>query len=397
MSLSEHLAKTATGGSSRRLNYWEALKDETVITLGSGDPDFDTPEHISQAAVDAIKRGETHYSPSQGILPLREAVATRYHRKYAVAVRPEEVQITPGAANALFIAIHSFIRPGDRVVILQPAMGYIINQVEMADGEVVPLWLENQEPLLDRKDELKALLNGARMLISTSPNNPTGRVLTSEEVELLVSMTSEEGCYLLSDEVYDELVFDSTYVTTALSFDRREHIILVNSFSKTYAMTGWRLGYLIASESLREVATRCSLMSVPHINTPTQYAGIAALSSDQGCVTEMVHEYEARRNALVAGLDEMPHIVPWHPDAGLFCFVDISATGLASSEVCERMLDESRVFTTPGTGYGIEGDHFIRLTFANASVATLEEACKRMAGFFASMNGKGVPAPKAST
>jgi aspartate/methionine/tyrosine aminotransferase len=385
MSLSERLAQTSTGSPSKLSKYWAALKDETVITLGGGDPDFDTPGHISQAAVEAIKRGETHYSPSQGILSLREAVAARYLRKYAVTISPDEIQITSGAANALFLAIHSFILPGDRVVILQPAMGYIINQVEMAGGVVVPFWLENQEPLLDRKDELKALLNGARMLISTSPNNPTGRVLTNEEVELLVSMTSEEGCYMLSDEVYDEVIFDGTQVTTALSFNERDHIIVVNSFSKTYAMTGWRLGYLIASEPLREVATRCFGLSVSHINTPTQHAGIAALNSDQEAVVEMVREYEKRRNALVAELRKIPGIVCWPPNAGLFCFVDISETGLDPAEIAERMLEEVRVFVIPGTGYGIHGNRFIRLTFANASVPVLEEAGERMARFFASL------------
>jgi aspartate/methionine/tyrosine aminotransferase len=385
MSLSERLAQTSTGSPSKASKYWAALKDETVITLGGGDPDFDTPGHISQAAVEAIKRGETHYSPSQGILSLREAVAARYLRKYAVIISPDEIQITSGAANALFLAIHSFIRPGDRVVILQPAMGYIINQVEMAGGVVVPLWLEKQEPLLDRKDELKRLLNGARMLISTSPSNPTGRVLTNEEVELLVSMTYEEGCYMLSDEVYDEVIFDGAQFTTALSFNKHDHIIVVNSFSKTYAMTGWRLGYLIASEPLREVATRCFGLSVSHINTPTQHAGIAALNSDQGAVIEMVREYGERRNALVAELRKIPGIVCWPPDAGLFCFVDISETGLDPGKIAEKMLEEVQVFVIPGTGYGIHGDRFIRLTFANASVPVLEEAGARMAIFFASL------------
>jgi len=397
MSLSEGLTRIAQGGPERRSKYWQALADETVITLGGGDPDFDTPEHIGQAAMDAINRGDTHYSPSQGILPLREAVAARYLRKQDVAIRPEEVQITSGAANALFLAIHSFVRPGDRVVIPQPAMGYIINQVRLAGGEVVPLWLGHDEPLHAREAELDELLADARMLICTTPNNPTGRILTQDEVRLAVDLTDKHGCYLLSDEVYDELIFSNASFSTALASPRRDHIMVVNSLSKTYAMTGWRLGYLIAAEPLREVTTRLFGFSVSHINTPTQYAGIAALNSDQGCVADMLREYESRRDALLGGLDGIPHIVPWRPEAGLFCFVDISATGLSSAEVCERLLEDVRVFTIPGAGYGIKGDCFIRLTFANAHAEALEEACQRMMGFFSSLDVSGSLGPTART
>jgi len=384
MSLSQNLEKWRTGSSGKRSKYWEALADDRVITLGGGDPDFNTPEHIGQAAIDAILRGDTHYSPSQGIAPLREAVAKRYLRKYGVNIKPDEVQITSGAANALFLAIHSIVRPGDRVVIPQPAMGYIIQQVELAGGEVVPLWLADRESLLDREEELDGMLSDSRMLICTTPNNPTGRIMSKDEVQLAVQLTEKHGCYLLSDEVYDEVVFDKASCSTALA-SRHDRLLVVNSLSKTYAMTGWRLGYLIAAQPLRETVTRLFGFSVSHINTPTQHAAIAALNSGQECVEAMVSEYEARRNALFEGLQRVPHIDPWRPEAGLFCFVDISATGLNASEVCERLLEDARVFTVEGTGYGVNGDKFIRLTYANECVEKLEEACRRMTEFFSSL------------
>jgi len=229
------------------------------------------------------------------------------------------------------------------------------------------------------------MLADARMLICTSPNNPTGRILSEDEVRLSANLTEKHDCYLLSDEVYDEVIFEGACLTTALSSSRREHVVVVNSLSKTYAMTGWRLGYLIAREPIRELASELFSYSVTHINTPTQYAAIAALNDDQTCVANMTREYEARRDALLGGLDGIPSIAPWRPEAGLFCFVDISATGLGSHDVCERLLEDAHVYTVPGAGYGVRGDGFIRLTYANADVEELKEACRRMAEFFSSL------------
>jgi aspartate/methionine/tyrosine aminotransferase len=362
-------------------------KDNDIINLSSGDPNFDTPAHICQAAADAAARGETHYPPRQGLPQLREAIAARYQDKYGVAVRPSEVQVTNGAANALFVSIHSLVEPGDRVVILQPTLGYITNQVILAGGEVVSLWLENGTSLLALESELDRALAQARMLIVNFPSNPGGRLLTEPEFELVSRLVQKHDCYLLSDEVYDGIIFDDQPLFTTFWGIDSEKVIVVNSFSKTYAMTGWRLGYVIAPEPIRETITRCFGMAVSHINVLAQHAGVAALTQSQDCVAAMVKEYKARRDFFAQGLSEMPALNPWYPQAGLYFFVDISTTGYDSVQVCQMLLEQAKVFVVPGEAFGPEGDRFIRVTFARTPIPLLERTVQRMDRFFHQLTG----------
>jgi len=390
VSLSVRLKETTIGTisvSNLRALYEKMSRDKDIANMSSGEPNFDTPAHICQAAADAAARGETHYPPSQGLPQLREAIAARYQDKYRVAVQPSEVQVTNGGANALFVSIHSLVEPGDRVVILQPTLGYITNQVIFAGGEVISLWLNNDTSLLALESRLDRELAQARMLVVNFPSNPGGRLLTGPEFELVSRLVQEHDCYLLSDEVYDEIVFDDQPPFTTFWGIDSEKVVVVNSFSKTYAMTGWRLGYAIAPEPIRQTISRCFRMAVTHINVLAQHAGVAALTQSQDCVETMVADYKARRDFFAQSLSEIPALNPWYPQAGLYFFVDISATGYDSVQVCQMLLEQAKVFVVPGEAFGPEGDRFIRISFARTPMPLLERATQRIGHFFRKLTG----------
>ena len=387
MSLSVLLRETEIGVSKGRAVYEKVAGDKDIVNLAAGEPSFDTPEHICQAAAEAAARGETHYPPTQGIPVLREAIAARYAAKHGVAVQPSEVQVTSGAANALFLAVQSMVDPGDRVVVLQPALSFITNQVTLAGGKAVPLWVEDGTSLLDLEGQLDRELAGASMLIANYPNNPSGRVLTDPEAQMVLRLTQKHGCYLLADEVYDEIVYDGQGLSSTFWYEGAEKVVVINSFSKTYAMTGWRLGYTISPQPIREKMTRCFAMCVSHINTPTQHAGVAALTQGQDPTQAMISEYEARRDYFAQALSGISGLKAWYPKGALYFFVDVSATGLPSSKVWTKLLEEAKVFTFPGESFGVQGDRFLRMSFANTPVAALEQAKERMTPFFGDLVG----------
>ncbi len=382
MSLSTRLSESKIGTSAVRALYDKVSGDPGIISLSAGDPNFDTPMHIQQAATEAAAKGKTHYAPSQGIPELRQAVANRYQQHYGIPLLPSQVQITAGAANALFIAIHTFVRPGDRVVVLHPTLSYLTDLVILAGGEPVGIWLDPETSLLDLEATLDRELASATMLLTNFPNNPSGRWPTPEEHALAAHLVRKHNCYLVADEVYDEILFERDLPFSTFWSNDYDKLLIINSFSKTYAMTGWRLGYVLAAESIRPMLTRCFTMTVSHIATPTQYAGVAALTGNQDCVKAMLAEYKERRDFLAAGLSGMPRTFAWYPQGGLYFFLNISGTGYKSMEICRMLLEQSKVFAFPGEGYGAKGDQFIRISFSATPMSQLELAVPKMQQFF---------------
>jgi aspartate aminotransferase len=379
--VAERMERLGTETAFEVLARARALEAEgrEVIHLEIGEPDFPTPPHIVAAAKQALDEGYTHYVPSPGLPELREAIARHVAATRGIPVDPEEVVVTPGAKPIMFFAALMLCGPGDEVLYPDPGFPIYPSVAAFAGARPVPLRLRPETGFRLDPDELRAkLTDRTRLLILNSPHNPTGAVLTREDVAAIAELVRGRRLIVLSDEIYREIVYEGHAPSIASLPGMREQTIILDGFSKTYAMTGWRLGYGVMARPLAEAMTRLIVNSVSCTAAMTQRAGLAALTGPQDAVRAMVAEFRRRRDALVAGLNAIPGVSCHLPGGAFYAFPDIRGTGMGSAELAERLLREAGVATLAGTAFGPGGEGFLRLSYA-AGLTAIERALERMA------------------
>jgi aspartate/methionine/tyrosine aminotransferase len=359
-----------------------------VINLGIGQPDFATPENITEAAIKAIRDGHHGYTPANGILPLREAVAADLDRRFKVSVSPEEVMIVPGGKVTMFMAILMFGEPGAEILYPDPGFPIYRSMIEYTGATPIPVPIREENGFAFSADELLSLITpNTRLVIVNSPANPTGGVTPKVEIDKLVAgMARFPDVAIMSDEIYDQMVYDGEEHVCLLSYPSiRDRTILLNGWSKTYAMTGWRLGYSIWPGKLYEYARKLAVNSFSCVNAPSQFAALEALTGPQDAVGKMVAEFDARRKLVVEGLNKLPGVSCIVPKGAFYAFPNISQTGWKAKPLASALLEDAGVATIGGPDFGVHGEGYIRLSYANSSENILK-ALDRMKGFLERRN-----------
>jgi aspartate/methionine/tyrosine aminotransferase len=353
----------------------------SVIHLEIGQPDFPTPAHICEAAIRAIQGGKTGYGPSLGYPPLRRAIAADAGRRRGMTFRPEQVVVTPGGKPILYYAINSLAGEGDEVVYPDPGFPMYASISAASGARPVPLFLREEKGFRFDPAEFRALLSPrTRLVVLNSPQNPTGGILTQEDLRVVAEEARRRDLVVLSDEIYGRILYQGQFVSIAALEGMAERTIVLDGFSKTYSMTGWRLGYGIVPEPLVEVFDRYNTNIVSCATTFNQYGALAALEGPQEPVLEMVDEFRRRRDFLVKGLNRLPGVRCLVPGGAFYAFPNVERSGLAAEELARRLLEEAGVATLPGTAFGRGGEGYLRLSYAN-SLPNLEEALRRMEEF----------------
>jgi aspartate/methionine/tyrosine aminotransferase len=355
-------------------------KGRDVVHLEIGEPDFDTPPAIVAAGVAALERGETHYTPSAGVVELREAIAAYLRERRGVRADPGQVIVTPGAKPIMFYALLALLDEGDEAIYPDPGFPIYSSMIDFAGARGVPLPLREENDFQPDLDELRRLANTrTKVLILNSPNNPTGGVLSREAIREIARLARERDIWVLADEIYGELVYEGEHHSIAIEDGMADRTIVLDGFSKTFAMTGWRLGYGVFPRALVEPVTKLVTNSVSCTATFVQRAGTVALASRPPEVDRMVAEFRRRRDAVVKGLNAVPGITCRIPQGAFYVFPNVRALGLRSSaEVADRLLNEAGVATLAGTCFGAAGEGYLRLSYAN-SLPNLEKAVARIA------------------
>ena len=362
-----------------------AATGREVINLGIGQPDFPTPPHIVEAAVKALHDGQHGYTPANGVKPLREAVAADLHKRHGVEVNPERVLIVPGGKVTMHMAILMFGEPG--VDILYPDPGFPIyrSMIEYTGARPVPVPMREENGFAFSAQETLALITPqTRLLILNSPANPTGGVTPRQEIDKLVAgLAKFPDVAILSDEIYGQMTYDGLAHQTLLAYPEiADRLIMLDGWSKTYAMTGWRLGYSIWPAPLYEAARKLAVNSYSCVNAPAQFAGLAALTGPQDAVHAMVAEFDARRRLVVEGLNALPGVSAATPKGAFYAFPNISRTGWKAKPLAEALLQSKGVATLGGPDFGVHGEGFLRLSYAN-SRDNISRALRLMAEFLA--------------
>ncbi len=354
----------------------------SIINLGIGQPDFKTPEHIVEAAVKALRDGHHGYTPSQGILPLREAVSTDLHKRYGVEVNPDHIVIMPGGKPTMFFAILMFGVPGTEVLYPDPGFPIYRSMIEYTGATPVPIALREENGFSFSAEEvLEQITEKTRLIILNSPGNPTGGAVPEEEMTRLVEgLLAHPDVAILSDEIYSQMLYDGREHVTLLRYPEiRDRLILLDGWSKTYAMTGWRLGFSVWPQALVEKIVRLAVNCHSCINAPTQYAGIAALEGPQDEARKMVQAFDERRRIIVPLLNQLPGLSCVEPGGAFYAFPNVTGTGFSAKELQNKMLEEAGVATVAGTSFGEFGEGYIRFSYAN-SVESIKTAIERIGG-----------------
>jgi aspartate/methionine/tyrosine aminotransferase len=352
----------------------------SIINLGIGQPDFQTPENIVEAAIKALKDGHHGYTPANGIPELRQAVAADIDRRLAVAVDPDDVVIVPGGKVTMFFAVLCFGEPGAEIIYPNP--GFPIYESIIAYSGATPVAV----PLLERngfafsaEDVLSRITPATRLIILNTPANPTGGVTPRAEVDKLAAgLARHPQVAVMSDEIYSQMLFDGREHASLLHYpELRDRLIMLDGWSKTYAMTGWRLGYAVWPKELVEGVTRLAINCHSCVNAPAQYAGIAALTGPQQPVRDMVASFEARRRVVIEELNALPGVSCVEPGGAFYAFPNITGTGISAKELETRLLEEAGVASVAGTSFGAHGEGYLRISYAN-SVDNIRDAMSRI-------------------
>jgi aspartate/methionine/tyrosine aminotransferase len=352
-----------------------------IIHLEIGEPDFNTPSNIVEAGAKALRDGETHYSPSAGIPKLRQTIAAHVTKTRDVPVAPEQVVVTPGAKPIMYFSIIALCEPGDEVIYPNPGFPIYESMINFVGAKAVPAPLRESKQFRLDVDELATLVNDrTRLIILNSPANPTGGALTRSDLEAVAELAKKHDAVVLTDEVYCEMVYDGQHFSIMSLPDMAERTILLDGFSKTYAMTGWRLGYGVFPAELAPHITRLVTNSVSCTPSFTQYAGIEALTGPQDASKAMIAEFKNRRDFLVAGLNSIPGIHCELPAGAFYAFPNVEAVGLDCRTFADRLLQEGGVATLAGASFGQYGEGYVRLSYAN-SIPNLEKALNWMGDF----------------
>ncbi len=362
-----------------------AAQGRDIISLGIGQPDFRTPEFIVEAAIKALRDGHHGYTAANGILPLREAVAANLHSRYGVEVSPDSVMIMPGGKPTMFMTILMFGEPGAEIMYPDPGFPIYRSMIEYTGATPVPVPIREENGFAFSAEEtLKLITPKTRLIIVNSPANPTGGVTPKSEVDKLVAgLEKWPDVAIMSDEIYDHMVYDGEKHVCLLSYPSiRDRLILLNGWSKTYAMTGWRLGYAVYPGKLYDYARKLAVNLHSCVNASAQFAGLAALTGPQDEVWKMIAEFDKRRGVVVAGLNKLPGVSCITPKGAFYAFPNIKATGWKAKELASTLLNETGVVTIGGPDFGILGEGYLRLSYAN-STENILKALDRMGEFLA--------------
>ena len=360
-----------------------AADGHAVIGLAGGEPDFDTPAHIVEAGVRAIRDGETRYAaPSKGITPLLEAIAEKTERDNGMRVNPmTDIVVTPGGKQALFLALKAMLDPGDEVLIPAPYWVSYPSVTTMVGGVPVTVPTSSDDNYRLRLDHLREFVTPrTKAIIVNSPSNPTGHILSSDEIEAVATLAAEADLFIISDEIYEKLSFDGRPVMSLASLpDIADRVLVINGLSKTYAMTGWRLGWLAGPTPVMGAAGMFNSQTATSAATFTQHAAVAALTGPQDCVEVMRKSYEERRNLMVSSFNSIDNMSCPDIEGAFYAFPKVDRTSKTSEEVANIILDEAVVVGVPGSAFGIHDDAHIRFSFA-ADIDLLREAVERIRG-----------------
>ena len=349
-----------------------------VIHLEIGEPDFDTPANIVEAAVEALRRGETHYTPSAGIAPLREAIAEDVSRTRGIPVSPEEVVVTPGAKPIIFFSLLALAEAGDEVIYPNPGFPIYESMIDFVGATPVPIPLREDKEFRFDVEELRAKITPrTRLIIINSPQNPTGSVLSREDLAAIAELARQHDLMVMADEVYSRILYAGEHLSVASFPGLKERTIIIDGYSKTYAMTGWRLGYGVMPAELAACVARLMVNSNSCTAAFTQHAGIEALRGPQDESIRMVAAFKERRDAVVAGLRSIPGLSCVEPKGAFYVFPNIKSTGMQSKPFADHLLDEAGVAALAGTSFGAHGEGYIRISYAN-SLENLRRAVERI-------------------
>ena len=349
-----------------------------IIHLEIGEPDFDTPPNIVHAATEALRKGRTHYTPPAGIPELRAAVAQEVARTRQITVDPQQVVITPGAKPIMFFALLALCQEGEEVIYPNPGFPIYESMINFVGAVPVPFRLREKDEFRIDESEFPSLVTPrTRLIILNSPQNPTGSVLTQEDLAVIAQSALEAEAMVLSDEIYCRILYDGDHCSIASLPGMADRTIILDGFSKAYAMTGWRMGYGVMPQELAEQIAKLMVNSNSCTAAFTQWAGIEALTGPQDAVEEMVDAFVRRRTVIVEGLDSIPGFRCQVPPGAFYAFPNIEATGLGSVEMQDYLLEEAGVATLAGNSFGAYGEGFMRLSYAN-SVGNIRTALERI-------------------
>ncbi|WP_365728899.1 aminotransferase class I/II-fold pyridoxal phosphate-dependent enzyme [Ruminococcus sp.] len=377
--LSDEVKKMKPSGIRKFFDL--AATMDGVISLGVGEPDFQTPWTVRKAAVDSLERKRMVYTANSGMAELRQEISNYIQRKYDISYHPEdEVIVTVGGSEAIDLAIRAVVNPGDEVLVVEPSFVCYKPIVELMHGVAVPISTKLENKFKLTAQELREhITDRTKLLILPYPNNPTGGIMTREDLEAIAEVLRDTNILVLSDEIYSELTYGRKHVSIASLEGMQERTIYVSGFSKAFAMTGWRLGYVCAPKPLAQQMLKIHQYAIMSAPTLSQHAAIVALRECDQEVQKMVDEYNMRRRMLVDGFNRIG-LTCFDPEGAFYIFPCIRSTGMTSEEFCEALLQEEKVAVVPGNAFGDSGEGFVRVSYAY-SLKHLQEALRRMERF----------------
>lgn len=362
--------------------YFDLINEmDDVISLGVGEPDFVTPWNVREAGIYSLEKGHTHYSSNAGFIELREEIAKYLNRRFHVQYNPQtEILVTVGGSEAIDLALRALVGPGDEVIIPEPSFVAYKGCTTFTGATPVTIDLKAENDFKLTKEELEnAITEKTKVLILPFPNNPTGAIMTKEELAPLVEVLKDKDIIILSDEIYGELSYDGDHVSIATFEEVKDKTIIVNGFSKAYAMTGWRLGYATGHPIIIDAMKKIHQYGIMCSPTTAQFAAIEALKNGDDSVKEMAREYNRRRRVITSGFRKMG-LDCFEALGALYIFPCIKSTGMTSDEFCEKLLLEEKVLAVPGSAFGECGEGYIRACYA-ASMEDIKEAIVRISRF----------------
>ena len=380
MNVAERMSRLGTESAFEVLARARALERQgkDIVHLEIGEPDFDTPAHIREAAKRALDGGATHYGPAAGLPELREAIAKDVGATRNIPVTPEEIVVTPGAKPIMYFVITALVNPGDEVIYPNPGFPIYESVINFVGGVPVPIPLREESGFgFDLDVFERSASSRTKLIIINSPQNPTGGVLEPDQLGRIAEIAKRYRIPVLADEIYKSFLYEGEFASITRFPGMKDLVIILDGFSKSYAMTGWRLGYGVMPEVLAEHVTRLMVNSNSCTASFTQLAGIAALQGDQTPVARMVAEFRRRRDLIVEGLNRLPGVSCRSPRGAFYVFPNVTALRRPSAEVAEALLKEAGVAALGGTAFGQHGEGYLRLSYAN-SEANLRKALERM-------------------
>jgi aspartate aminotransferase len=387
MKLAESMSRLGTETAFEVLAKAKKLEAEgkDIIHLEIGEPDFDTPDNIKKAAIAALEKGMTGYCPAPGIPELRKAVADDAGQRRGLDFDPEEVVVTPGAKPIMYFIISALSEPGDEVIYPNPGFPIYESVINFVGAKSIPIPLREDKNFSFDVDEFKSLVTDkTKLIIINSPQNPTGGILSRSDLEAIAEVAIDKDIMVLSDEIYINIIYDGKFESIATIPGMRERTIILDGLSKTYAMTGWRIGYGIMKKELAEYVIRLNINTISCTSHFGQYGAIEAITGPQDAVGEMVAEFKRRRDVIVNGLNKLDGISCKRPRGAFYVFPNITQTGLSSRDMEQRLLSEAGIATLSGTAFGMYGEGYLRFSYAN-SVENIQRALERIETFLSTV------------